>query len=840
MEIYQQQQQAEVLVQLKTSDQGLSAGEIKNRLKQYGPNQIRVRGEPLWRKIIEPFVDVFMAVLMVAAVISFAKHEPLDGTIIVATMAISAIIYWVQRFSTERVLRSLNRYEKQKVEVIRGGQATQVDATELVPGDIIILSEGEKVPADARLIHSENVRTDESLLTGESVPVSKQIDPLQKNKQIYEQTNMLFQGSFIVAGVARAVVVRTGNSTEFGRLAELSQNDETASPVQQKINKLVSRIILVVAGVAVIAFGLSILRGLETSEALRFVLTLSVSAVPEGLPVAITIILVLGMRRMAKKKALVRNMRAIENIGVITTIATDKTGTLTKNKLTVHEAVLPNGKAGHAKLALPTLLAINRSQSTKLHDPLDTAMSQYARDNDAKLSDRFKLVKSLPFEHRYAMSGNIWKQGSDYLLTIKGAPERIITHSKLKASQIEAAESTIRLLTSQGYRVIALAQGKLKEPLENLGQLPKKRVEFSGLLAIADILRTEAKTSVMAAQAAGVSVRMITGDHFETAYSIGKQLGMVERHDQVFDSRRTAKLSAAEFNKAVAEARVFARVIPEDKHRILSVLNKRDVTAMTGDGVNDVPALTNAHVGIAMGSGSQIAKEAGDIVLLNNNFSSIVAAMREGRIIYSNIRRMLFYLLSTNAGEVITMLGALLIGMPLPLAAVQLLWINLVTDTLMVIPLGLEPGEKTVMTDKPRSPRSPILDRFTIQRMILVASTMAAVSLVTFQFYHQAHDADYARTMTFMALVVMQWANAFNARSERESIISRIRTVNVKFYIGLALAILLQLLALFGPLAEALHVSPVANKDLIWISIIAIAVTFASSELYKLTARVRR
>lgn len=837
MQVYQQHV-AEVLQQFETSENGLTGSEAKRRLKKYGPNQIKIRGEPLWRKLIEPFANVFMAVLFAAAGISFFKQEILDGTIIAAIISLSAIIYYVQRFSTERILRALQRYEAQKVETIRDGVTVELDALELVPGDIIVLSEGEKIPADARLIHTENVRADESLLTGESVPVNKQINPLQEIKQVYEQSNMLFQGSFVVAGQAKAVVVSTGNETEFGQLAGLSQNDTTSSPVQQKIDKLITQIVMVVFSVALLAFGLSLLRGLELSEALRFVLTLSVSAVPESLPVAITVILVLGMRRMAKKKALVRNMRAIENIGVITTIATDKTGTLTKNKLTVQKAILPNGNDGDSELAEHALLSVNHSQSSKLHDPLDTAMEDFAKIHKAKLPNSYKLVHSIPFEHQYAMSGNIWRKGEAYSIELKGAPERVLLHSKVKASQFAAIEQAIHHLTGQGFRVIALANGTITKPIDSLGQLKKKDIAFVGLLAVADILRKEARAAILAAQDAGVSVRMITGDHFETAFSIGKQLGMAEHREQVFDSRQTSKLSAKEFAHAVTNAKVFSRVIPEDKHRILSVLKKKDITAMTGDGVNDVPALANAHVGIAMGSGSQIAKEAGDIVLLNNNFSSIVAAMREGRIIYSNIRRMLFYLLSTNAGEVLTMIGALIIGIPLPLVAVQILWINLVTDTLLVIPLGLEPGEKNVMKESPRHPKSPILDRFTIQRMILVALTMAAVSLATFELFRHSHGQEYARTLTFTALVVMQWANAFNARSERESILSRIRTFNGKFYAGLTAAILLQLVALFGPLKEALYVSSVDVSDLLNVSAAAIVITFAVSEMYKLIARL--
>lgn len=837
MELYQKHVD-EVLSELKSSQKGLTAQEANSRLNQHGPNRIRVKTEPLWHKLIEPFANVFMAVLLLAAVISFLNHELLDGYIIVSTIAISAFIYYFQRFSTDRILRSLQKYEAQKVEVMRGGEVHTIDAEELVPGDIFLINDGEKVPADARIISIDNLRADESMITGESIPVTKQADPLHETKEIYEQNNMLFQGSFIVAGQATALVSKTGNHTVYGQLAQLSYNDDTSSPVQQKIDNLLSHIILVVVGIALIAFILGIIRGLEFTEAIRFVLTLSVSAVPESLPVAITVVLVLGMRRMAKQKALVRNMRAIENIGVITTIATDKTGTLTKNKLAV-QYTLPGDNVQNTDFTLAVLLAVNNNGSKKSRDPLDTAIEEYAHSQRVEIAEYYKLIETIPFEHQYAMSGNLWYTKDELLLVVKGAPERVVAHSQLSKTTHDAIEHSIHHLTEQGFRVIAFGQTVLNHPIESLGELNSK-LKFLGLLAVADELRPEAKPAIASARSAGVTVRMITGDHYETAYNIGKQLGIVTGRDQVYDSRQTDNLSESQFRQAVANARIFSRVLPEHKHKILSALKMNDITAMTGDGVNDVPALTNAHIGIGMGSGSQIAKEASDIVLLDNNFKSIIAAMHEGRVIFSNIRRMLFYLLATNGGEVLTMMGALLIGLPLPLAAVQILWVNLVTDTVLVVPLGLEPGEKTVMQDPPRDPRSPILDNFTVARMALVAFSMATISLTTFYVFSKSYGQQYAQTLTFTVLVVMQWANAFNARSELQSIFTRLKVLNTKFYLGLAAAIILQMAALYGPLAKPLHVTRVSTKHLLLSSVIAILLTLFVSETYKLLGRMRR
>jgi len=564
------------------------------------------------------------------------------------------------------------------------------------------------------------------------------------------------------------------------------------------------------------------------------VMALSVSAVPESLPIAISVILVLGMRRMAAKKALVRTMSAIETIGVITTIATDKTGTLTENKLSVQETWLLPGTKHH----LPTIAhrTINH-HSERSRDPLDIAMIEFTSAQEAvKLHG--ESVAKLPFDQAYSMSGNVWHHKGKYELVIKGAPEQVIARSQLTKVQKDYVELALQALTSRGYRVIALASAPIAKPLETFADMHAKlRFEFVGLMAVADTLRPAARRAIQSAQSAGVSVRMITGDHFETAYHIGLQLGLIQTRNQVFDSRQMNDMSDKELTKRIIDARVFSRVTPENKFRILQILKLKEVTAMTGDGVNDVPALTSANVGLAMGSGSQIAKDAGDIILLNDNFASIVRAMREGRIIFANIRRMLFYLLSTNLGEVVVSVGALIVGMPLPLVPIQILWINLVTDTTMVIPLGLEPGEKDVMKRKPIIPTSPLLSRYMISRVLLVAGAMGVLTLVMYVFFAAQYGAAYGQTIAFTALVVMQWANAFNARSTYQSVFSRLKVWSKTFYIGLAVSIILQVVAVLGPLQGLLHIHPVALGDLFTTSLIAFFSLILVVEIHKFFGR---
>ena len=436
------------------------------------------------------------------------------------------------------------------------------------------------------------------------------------------------------------------------------------------------------------------------------------------------------------------------------------------------------------------------------------------------------------------MSGNVWHKGEGFELYLKGAPEHVLARSSLTSGEEEAAVQALHQLTGQGYRVIALAETYLKNEVTDFDDIPKNHpLTFVGFIAVADVLRPEAKRAIAAAQSAGVTVRMITGDHLETAFHIGKQLGMVTSRDQVFDSRKMNVMSDAELETIIEDVRIFSRVIPEHKYRILSLLKKNNITAMTGDGVNDVPALTNAHVGVAMGSGAQIAKDAGDIILLDNDFKSIIDAMREGRIIFANIRRMLIYLLATNAGEVMTAIGALLIGFPIPLVPVQILWVNLVTDTALVIPIGLEPGEKTVMTHRPKRPDAPILSKYMIGRMALMAVTMAVLTLVIYVMFSNWYGTDYGRTIAFSSLVVMQWANALNARSDYQSLIGRLKVINKPFIVGLFIAISMQMLALFGPLQEVLHIHPVTLGDLFITALIAFIVPIVVVEIHKFFGR---
>ena len=821
----------QTLTKLKTTLEGLNKAQVEERLTSFGLNEVTVKTKPLWKRILEPFLDIFMIVLIVAAGISIFHGDTLDAIIILAIVVINAIISYIQDYSTEKILRELRSTNEQIVEVIRDGNSAEISFKQLVPGDIVILREGDKVPADGRIITSTSVRINESLLTGESLPISKNEQAIsEEDLEAYEQINMLFQGSFVVSGNLTMAVTSTGSHTEFGKLAKLSSEITSESPVQVKINKLVFRIIIASLVLAVVAFGLGMWRGMDVLESLKFVMALSVSVVPEGLPIAISIILALGMRRMAAHKALVRNLRAIETVGVITTIATDKTGTLTQNRLTVQKIFsLANEKS------LSDAIFWSSNQSHETGDPLDVAFSEYNK----KQGNQFAIAQpaaSFGFNQDLAMSGNLWHEGDKFRLSVKGAPETFVKYSNLSKKDATAIKDKIQEFASQGLRVIAVANINIDQAVSSLEDLKNTdyQMELVGIVGVADILRPESAEAIKVARKAGVSVRMITGDHPETAYHIGKELGLAESRDQIFDASQIKQLSDEELESAVKKSLVFARITPESKYKILKILENTEITAMTGDGVNDVPALAAANVGFAMGSGSEIAKDASDIVLLDDNFTSIITAMREGRVIVANIRRMLFYALSTNAGEALTMIGSLIIGIPLPLAPVQILWINLVTDTALIIPLGLESASEEIMNKKPNKPNAPILSHTTIIRMIMVAILMSIISIVIYIFYSKELGHAEAQTLTFTALATMQWGNALNARSNTTSLRHRLKTRNKSFIFGMAIAVAAQAAALFTPLGTLLHVAVVPLAPLVLVSVVSFIAPIILVEIHKL------
>ena len=818
---------------------GLTTAEVTKRQTKYGKNVLQVSETPLWRKLLEPFVDVFMVILVVALVLSAIQQDWIETITIAVIIAADAIVYYIQRFSTERILKSLKNSTEQTVAVLRNGEETTVEAVELVPGDIVILREGDRIPADGRIINESGLLADEAMLTGESESIAKDAKAISGIKKVYEQRNMVFSGAFVVTGAGRFVVTATGNDTEYGRIASLASSVEQTSPISEKINKLVIKIAVVVVILAIIALVVQLVDGIDLLDALKFTLAMIVSAVPEGLPIAISIILALCAKRMAKKQALIKELKAIESLGIVTTIASDKTGTLTENRLELREVWTPVNKTefkNHlARAALLESSVIDSEGHASVADPLDVCILEYIQNEKYNLT-KLEPVKAYAFDQKLKLSGNLYRGEQDNLvLSLKGAPETILNSSDLSIGEREKIDSKLVELAGKGYKVVAIATTNIKREINELNRLSKSDTfKFEGFIAIADAIRPEAAPAIRQAKRMGVITKMVTGDHAGTAYAIGKELGLAKDVSEVLDCSKLGNISDDDLADLAHTVTVFARVTPEDKFRILDAIKKTEICAMTGDGVNDVPALVGAHVGIAMGDSPSIVQDAGDIVLLDNNFKNITEAMKESRTVLANVRRMLGYLLATNAGEALTMIGALIFFGDQMLTPIQILWINLVTDSLMVIPIGLEPPEQEILRRKPEHKDAPILPRNLVIRMAIIGVTMSGITLLTYFVAKSVLGSSaQANTLAFAALVVMQWSSALCARGTYESAWQRLKVRHRTFYLALFAAFLLQVAALFGPLAVFVDTVNVPVMALGLTVIVAFILPLAIIELYK-------
>ncbi len=824
------------------AETGLTSKEIKKRRAKYGENTLNIQTTPLWKKLIEPFTDLFMIILLIALGLSIIQQSWTEVIVIALDMILDVAVFYIQRFSTERVLNSLKEKTVQQITAVRNGTEVEIDASELVPGDIVILHEGDRIPADGRIINESGLLTNESMLTGESEAIAKDAKAISGKKKVYEQRNMVFAGSFVITGSSKFVITATGNNTEYGKIASLASGASVTSPIQDKINSLVVKIagvILVAAGIVLVV---QLLDGIAFYNAIQFTLAMIVSAVPEDLPIVTAIILAIGAVRLAKKNALIKELRAIQSIGIVTTIASDKTGTLTENKLSLRDCWNPESKKtlrnNEAFLSTIAGSAIPIDSAT---DPLDIAIWSYVKNEAPYLADLSPL-KTYAFDQDLKISGNLFEDNRGRLrLVIKGAPETVISKcTDTSQAIIKAAGSCLEKFSSKGYKVIALASAKIDHEINELNKLTKNDIfKLEGLIAIADTVREGVVDAIESAATAGVKVKMVTGDHAQTAFAIGRELGLCTEFSEVLDCSKLGDLPDSDLEDQVRNATIFARVTPEDKFRILNIIKKTEVVAMTGDGVNDVPALTNAHVGIAMGDSPSIVQDAGDIVLLDNNFANIVSAMKEGRVIIANIRRMLIYLLSTNAGEVLATLGALFISGSQLLLPIQILWINMVTDSLMVIPIGLEPPEREFMSQKPEDKNAPILPKILIKRMFIISITMVIVALGTYYLALARFTHDEANTLAFTAMVVVQWSNAFCVRGTYESVFKRLRVKNTLFILAFIAAIALQILVLFGPLSILTKTVPVNTVALIITIVFSFIVPIIVTELHKKLAKKR-
>lgn len=804
---------SEIIEALETHQQdGLGVDQARARLLKHGKNIIKVKERWHFLKLaIEPFASWFVVILAVSALLSLYLGKIIESVVILIILVINAVIFYIQNFTASRLTKSLLKQNEETCLLKRSGKVVKIPVSEVVPGDIILLKEGSKVPADSRIIQQNFLFTDESALTGESEKQQKTSDVLKAKTEIYEQNNMVFKGTLVSSGDAEAVAILTGMNTEFGKIASLAKNKSPKSELQKKIDTLTKKLIITVLLVAIFTLVLKLFRGDSLIESIRYVLSLTVSAIPEGLPIAVVIVMVFGVKTMARQNALVRNLSSLETLGQVTLIATDKTGTITKNEFEVSGFWSPSERTNLGSVAYKSTIV----QEGK-GDELDKIIqNEFSGD----ISKDSHFVRHLPFNQNLRMSGAVWKNKELETTYIKGSVESILSTVNLSEHKKRIVLKKANDFSANGMRVIAFAAKNI--PLEKLDPNSLKGFSFAGIIALGDQIRPGVIGSVQAAHNAGIDVILLTGDHHETAGFFGRLSG-ISKSSKAFAGEVLEKLSLQKIRTLIKTQKAFGRVLPEHKYKILESVENYEITAMTGDGINDVPALRKANVGMAVGSGTDAAKEIADIIIMDNDFSTIVRAIRQGRAALVNIKKMITYVLATNLGEIFTIIGALIIGLPLPITALQILWINVVTDSFTMIPLGLEKPEKDLLTSNPQKPNAPLIHKKRLFRMLLMAISMSTLTLVAYSIV-LPYGKGLAKAVAFASLVVVQWANALNARSDNLSVFRTILKPNWTLYFGITMGLLLQILIMSTPFSIYLNTQNIGLEQLIIVLSVFIA-----------------
>jgi len=893
----------EVFDTLDSAPSGLSQQEVEDRLAEHGPNDIETgRGvstlEILWAQLRNPL----LAVLVAAAVISIVAGEEVDAIVVAAVIVVNTAIGFAQEYQAEEALEKLRSQAAPEAEVLRdcpeegGCLEMRVDATRLVPGDVLLLDAGTKVPADARIYEVRNLEIDESMLTGESTAVRKTTDLLPEDQPVAERSNLAYRGTLVIQGRGRAVVFATGAQTEMGKIAALIRGTERVeSPLQRQARNLGQKLAVLALGVALLTLVLGFARGLPFSELFLFALASAVSSIPEGLPAVMTIALAVGVNRMARRNAIIRRLQAVDTLGAATVVCTDKTGTLTTNQMTVQEIVLGDvrvnvtgaGFEPHGRFEIdddpvdPRLyedlraalwigaLCNNARLVQHYHDssyiwevrgdPTEGALvvaaakGGYPRE---QLTAHFGRVDEIPFssQSKYMATFHRMPQGDVWAL-VKGAPEVILKmcsrqceRGRKRALGTEDREEIQEInsaMARRALRVLGLGYHTISpdevESFKARLQGGASEMTFAGLVGMIDPPRLEVPDAVQRCRNAGIRVIMATGDHRLTGEAIAREVGILDDTGQVLTGSDLEQLSDEALDEEVESTAVFARVTPEHKYRIVESLRRRGhIVAMTGDGVNDAPALQAAEIGVAMGiTGTDVTKETAEMVLTDDNFASIVNAVEEGRGVFQNVRKVVKFLLATNIGEDLTLLSALafLPGAGLIITPVQILWVNLVTDGLLDITIALEPNEGGVMDEPPRRPGTRIVDGEILRNIVYVALFMTVGTLGAFVYLNGNGEPLRAQTVAFTTLAMFQVFNALNCRSRYKSVFQLGFFTN-KYLVGaMGLSVLLQVAANRIPFMEAaLGTVPLSLRD--WAAIILISSSiFVADETRKAFAR---
>jgi len=814
---------------------GLSGKEAARRLEEWGPNRLEGRsGKSFLRKFAEQFSDFMVLLLIAAAILSFlislweGRADVLEPLIILAIVLLNATMGVIQEARAERAISSLQALSAPKTQVVREGTELTIDSAHVVPGDLLLFETGDAITADARIVESVSLRVEESSLTGESRPVPKDIAAkVAKGATVGERRNMLFSGSAVVGGRCRAVATATGMRTEVGKIAGLlDEADPPLTPLQRRLASTGRTMGISALFICGFIFLLGVIQGTDLLDSFMLTVSLAVAAVPEGLPAIVTIVLALGVQRMARRNAIVRRLPAVETLGSATVICSDKTGTLTQNKMTVKQlatTTLGEDARGRQKLLLYGSLCSNTrfTERGPEGDPTEMAIVEAALGQVQNLKGvlaRYPRRGEVPFDSNRKRMSTLHEGPEGELLVSKGAPDVLLglcdrfegpsglqplTEGKRReilAQNAQMAKQALRVL-AVAYRVEAGEDGgggeRRRSPLQGgvLDERAERGLIFLGLIAMQDPPRPEAKEAVRTCRRAGIRPVMITGDHAATAAAIAKELGILTESRGVLTGQELDQISDSELRKAVKSTAVFARVSPEHKSRVVRAFQANgEIVAMTGDGVNDAPALKNADIGCAMGkSGTDVAREASDMILTDDNFATIVAAVREGRGIYQNMVKSVHFLLSCNVGEILTILVALSLGMPAPLLPIQLLWVNLVTDSLPALALGAERAERDIMERPPLNPKSSMFSGGLGVDILFEGLMIGGLSLWAFFVGIGAGDYTTGRTFAFAVLALSQLFHAFGVRSKeslfRVGVFSN-RKIVLAFFVGVFMQVM--------------------------------------------------
>lgn len=859
----------QIIKTIQTTKQGLTQQEADQRIQQYGKNILpKSQTKTVFQVFLGQFKDPIIIILAITTIVSLILGELIDAIFILLVILADAILGTYQEYKAEKSAESLEELVKVMTTVLRNGKKIEINSEEITIGDIVLIEPGNKIPADLRLIDCTNLTIDESFLTGESVAEVKSTQTIDKNTPLADRTNMAFAGSTVMTGRGKGIVVAIANHTEIGSIAnKVLSSDSTKTPLVIRMENFTKQISYAVAIIAIILSFVLYLKGYAVREIFFSVVALSVSAIPEGLPIAMTVALSIATNRMAKKNVIVRKLNAVESLGSCTVIASDKTGTLTINQQTAKRIVLANKKTfeieGIGYNDQGTILDENKKKTDQANEIIQLGMlnneanleqkngqwTQYGDAMDVALLALGKkanfttmqqnIIASIPYESENKYAAVLYQDKKKTYLTAKGSTETILdfcttmkgTNKKIKINKKQILEQQ-ETLAKLGYRVLAFCQKETK-PTKTVNPNDLKGSTFIGLIGFIDPIRKEAKASIQECKEAGIKVIMITGDHPTTAQTIATDLGLITTKEQVAtgnDLEHHKQLGEQEFDQFIKKTKVYSRVTPMQKLDIIESFKRQgEFIAVTGDGVNDAPAMKAANIGIAMGSGTDVAKETGSMILTDDNFTSLVSGIEEGRYAYNNVRKVIYLLISCGIGEVLFFLFAILFNLPLPLLAIQLLWLNLVTDGIQDVALAFEKVEPGIMKQKPRKTTEHIFNKTLIEETVLSGVTIACIVFITWFFLIKILRIDivYARTYILLLMVFMQNIHAFNCRSEQTSTFKIPFKNNPFIVLGVFATIALQIIVIEIPFtSHVLQAETIPLSHMVYIFLASLPLLF--------------